>query len=175
MCKAVMISIRPKWCNLIASGKKIVEIRKTHPKVDTSFKVYIYETHGVIDTPWIDEDGHLDFHGRGMVVGEFVCDYIYEDEHGEYADVFEDSGCVPLAEQKEYAPNGILYGWHISELKMYDKPKRLSDFFAPCRREYCQDTCPQYKRNNCDLFHNGRHPLNVAPKSWCYVEELTDE
>lgn len=42
--KAVLISIKPKWCELIASGKKTVEIRKTKPKLETPFKVYIYCT-----------------------------------------------------------------------------------------------------------------------------------
>ena len=39
--KAVMISIQPKWCGLIASGKKIIEVRKTRPKLKVPFKCYI--------------------------------------------------------------------------------------------------------------------------------------
>ena len=42
--KAVLISIQPKWCELIASGKKTVEVRKTKPKIAPPFKVYIYCT-----------------------------------------------------------------------------------------------------------------------------------
>lgn len=42
--KAVLLSIRPKWCELIASGKKTAEVRKTKPKLDLPFKVYIYCT-----------------------------------------------------------------------------------------------------------------------------------
>ena len=42
--KSVLISIQPKWCELIANGKKTVEIRKTKPKIDTPFKAYIYCT-----------------------------------------------------------------------------------------------------------------------------------
>ena len=44
MSKAVMLSIRPKWCEKIASGEKTIEVRKTRPKLDTPFKVYIYCT-----------------------------------------------------------------------------------------------------------------------------------
>ena len=40
--KSVLISIKPKWCELIALGKKTVEIRKTKPKLKTPFKCYIY-------------------------------------------------------------------------------------------------------------------------------------
>lgn len=101
--KSVLISIQPKWCELIASGKKTVEVRKTRPKVDTPFKVYIYETQGrkypfnvkadtiakhdddrfldcVRGNPPIKEDknGTPYFsYGRMKVIGEFVCNEIY--------------------------------------------------------------------------------------------------
>lgn len=46
MSKAVLMSTQPKWCELIANGKKTVEVRKTRPKLKTPFKVYIYCTKG---------------------------------------------------------------------------------------------------------------------------------
>ena len=42
--KSVLISIQPKWCERIADGSKTIEVRKTKPKLDTPFKVYIYCT-----------------------------------------------------------------------------------------------------------------------------------
>ena len=42
--QGIMISIRPKWCELIANGKKTVEVRKTEPKLELPFKCYIYCT-----------------------------------------------------------------------------------------------------------------------------------
>lgn len=42
--KSVLISIQQKWCDLIASGEKTLEVRKTRPKLETPFKVYIYCT-----------------------------------------------------------------------------------------------------------------------------------
>lgn len=76
MSKAVMISIRPKWCEKIVNGEKTIEVRKTRPKLETPFKCYIYETQGRTDTPWVDKDGHMIFAGRGQVIGEFVCDCV---------------------------------------------------------------------------------------------------
>ncbi len=38
MSKAVMISIRPKWCEKIVNGEKTIEVRKTRPKLETPFK-----------------------------------------------------------------------------------------------------------------------------------------
>lgn len=107
--KAVLMSIQPKWCELIARGKKTVEVRKTKPKMDVPFKVYIYETQGrkysfgvKADTiAKHDDDRFLDCargnppikhdkkgtpyfsYGRMKVIGEFVCDYI--DEYTNYS------------------------------------------------------------------------------------------
>ena len=61
MSKAVLISIRPKWCEKIINGQKTIEVRKTRPKMDTPFKCYIYKC------------------GNGKVIGEFLCDEIIED------------------------------------------------------------------------------------------------
>ena len=85
MSKAVLISIRPKWVEKIASGEKTIEVRKTKPKLETPFKCYIYCT---MDHPYISVScGKLDklnyrtnTVGRcnGKVIGEFTCDRIYE-------------------------------------------------------------------------------------------------
>ena len=40
--KAVLISIKPKWCELIADGEKTIKVRKTKPKLKPPFKCYIY-------------------------------------------------------------------------------------------------------------------------------------
>lgn len=42
--KSVLISIKPRWCELIARGEKTIVIRKTKPRIDTPFKCYIYCT-----------------------------------------------------------------------------------------------------------------------------------
>ena len=52
MSKAVLISIRPGWCQKIMTGQKTVEVRKTRPKMDTPFKCYIYCTQSD-DMLWI--------------------------------------------------------------------------------------------------------------------------
>lgn len=78
------------------------------------------------------------------------------------------------------------YAWHIDDLKIYDKPKELSDFQKdldsddyPCNKgEYCD--YEYYDRsigcNACGIDFNGDHcmykQLTRAPQSWCYVEEL---
>lgn len=68
MGKAVMISIRPKWCQKIANGEKTIEIRKTRPRLETPFKCYIYCTQGGVAL------GMWGKHGK--VIGEFFCDKV---------------------------------------------------------------------------------------------------
>lgn len=87
MAKAVLISIRPKWCEKIISGEKTIEVRKNRPKLETPFKAYIYCTKGRPDRniPIYQERLMQDYlntgsmkslncpHGNGKVIGEFTC------------------------------------------------------------------------------------------------------
>lgn len=44
MNKAVMISIKPQYCELIAAGMKTIEVRKSKPQIQLPIKCYIYMT-----------------------------------------------------------------------------------------------------------------------------------
>jgi predicted transcriptional regulator len=171
--KSVLISIQPKWCELIASRKKTIEVRKTKPKLEVPFKVYIYETQGRTETPWIDEDGHEIFKGRGQVIGEFVCDSIdYVRNYGDAVDSYDCiASCLTAKEIIEYATdrNGnfvYTYGWHISDLVIYDKPRELSKFKKPCNRKNDCCTCDRYDY----IGHRCYDEITRPPQSWCYVE-----
>lgn len=119
----VIISIKPKWCNLILSGQKVDEIRKTKP--DTSglpLRVFIYMTNGggviaefsmrkcTYIQAWKDSDGekHLGntFGLQHCLTDEELFDYLYR-------------------EQKPGKPYPHGWAWHIDSLIVYDKPKRL--------------------------------------------------
>lgn len=190
--KSVLLSIKPKWCQLIASGKKTIEVRKTKPKIKTPFKCYIYETKGKTEIPtFIDEEGHEIYDGRGQVIGEFVCDEIKEvrvvsDYYSFYLQVngktdktineniIKDS-CLTISKLYDYLFPNKGYGWHISDLKIYDEPKELGEFRKPCiygeESERPCFTCDKsgYAPNmHIDCFNMVTRP----PQSWCYVEEL---
>ena len=176
MSKAVMISIRPKWCAKIIIGRKTMELRKSVPKLEVPFKCYIYCTSG---HPYISvKGGNLDRDtvrtntvGRcnGKVIGEFVCDYILQRCEMANADIAEQQSCVRREDiYFKYSEEGkhYIYGWHISELKIYDKPKKLSEFSHPF--ENCIDkVCDEFGCASCE---NGGH-IKRPPQSWCYVEE----
>lgn len=125
--KAILMSIQPKWCAKIANGEKTIEVRKTRPKIELPFKCYIYMT---LAKPYCYEfaGGGKMKAKNGKVIGEFVCDEIIIDTAGQFADRFYKEGKFTLDEQRKYGENKPLYGWHISELKIYDTPKELGEF-----------------------------------------------
>ena len=156
--KSVLISIQPKWCELIANGKKTVEVRKTRPKIDTPFKCYIYCTKNKrqylrkLGTSYqeIFITENRDILGKtekvksligdvttfwenggynGKVVGEFVCDAIITDKTFGHDALFKASACMSDADISAYCLNKEMYCWHIYDLVIYDKPKELSEFY----------------------------------------------
>ena len=163
-----MISIQPKWVEKIVSGEKTVEVRKTRPKCEVPFKCYIYETQGRTETPFVDEEGHHIFKGRGQVVAEFVCDKIVEFPHEPYDPAFyetADLSCVGIDGLSEYLGHKDYgYGWHITDLVVYDEPRELSEFEKPC--ESCD--IPFVYQPPC--VNCTKNKLTRPPQSWCYIE-----
>lgn len=232
--KAVLLSIRPKWCELIASGKKTIEMRKTRPKIPVPFKCYIYCTKPKMITKYVfkpedypeymrpektvfckvpDESSPFcsEANGNGKVIGEFVCDcvktypaddfvgaedfdgsIITEPKDGEFAYWIPEQGkmCLSYNEICTYGNGKPLYGWHISDLKIYDKPKELSEFTAADKKaiRQCKNREQSYYaftdtgyikngfycREKDDWCFGGckRKALTRPPQSWCYVEEV---
>ena len=172
MSKAVMLSIRPKWVEKIARGEKTIEVRKTRPKLDTSFRCYIYCTLPKYPhEDFIATDYPMpQFYGGGKVIGEFTCDRIYELAPLNHApDDVEKQACMTREEIVNYL-KGTGYGWHISDLRIYDQPREFTEFRQSCPNDlYCED-CAMYSNNN-GICNNGALPLRRPPQSWCYVEE----
>lgn len=71
--KSVLISIQPRWCELISAGKKTLGIRKTRPNMQPPFKCYIYCTKG---RPFLNIRNGQCPRTNGTVIGEFICCYI---------------------------------------------------------------------------------------------------
>lgn len=149
LIKSVLISIRPQWVDLIASGKKTLELRLSYPKLEMPFNVYIYRTAG---KGWRSSSS-LD----SKVVGEFTCDYIVRNCELENAEIAEQSSCVSRDEINRYGCGREVFGWHISNLKMYKEPKLLGEFY-------------KYKARPWEM-QNLSIKVKRAPQSWAYVEE----
>ena len=189
-------------------GKKTLEIRKNTPHLDFPFKCYIYESAGRTfrfgvraDTiAKYREERYLDLrrfgpnvisvngtpyfcYGRKKVVGEFTCDYILGQCQSANADIAEQQGFIKREKLIEYANGRALYGWHISDLVIYDEPKELSEFTkeGDCDAGPKCKKCPYFEKGNeaagleddCVApFDTTEHiPIIRPPQSWCYVEE----
>lgn len=202
--KAVMLAVQPKWVEKIANGQKTIEVRKTAPK-QVPFKAYIYCTknhraHALhlyitdgtgrqkfdITELWrsgkkvVEVNPHLpayrynSYLAEGKVIGEFVCD------SAEWMSMRDcDKACMTLKEAVDYSKGKKLYAWHISDLKIYDKPKELSEFYTI--DESGSDCCiacvyheTPLEEMPCRTCTGERRYLYRPPQSWQYVEELQE-
>ena len=194
--KSVLISIKPKWCELIANGKKTIEVRKTKPKCDTPFRCHIYCTKPKMITKYVFRpedypenmrpqkpvfcklpDASSPFcsvvNGNSKVIGEFICNKIdrlavcgYDNRNTELRRIDNNLTAYDLDYDylnkcqlspdnlKKYSNGSGLYGWYISDLVIYDKPKSIKEFYHYGAVRGAKVTRP--------------------PQSWCYAEELKE-
>jgi predicted transcriptional regulator len=210
MSKTVLISIRPEWCKKILDGEKTVEVRRTCPVHGTPFKAYIYCTRTASKEFILDDDNwdvsakkHGGWPGkRGHVIGEFACKKITGLTHvgetgswepaslyvmapGSYykpADELLKAACMSKETAEKYLKGRDGCGWHISDLKIYDKPRDLDEFSrfgfwgmngtGVCGNYGCKNyepsdsymIPPTCKINGCSIYR--------PPQSWCYVEDF---
>lgn len=224
--KCVLISIKPKWCELIANGEKTIEVRKTKPKLETPFKCYIYCTkpskkyqtvakHMVLNDDElfklpngeikygnsIELMGYDDYSENnflnGKVIGEFVCKettkiaYCGYDNRSIALNIVDDNLKIKKLDEgflyrcqlsfsdiEKYANGGEVYGWDISDLKIYEEPKELGKFYKVGMLSYDDWLYGIYNgnggaRSSYESYKNA-FKLSKAPRSWCYVEEVKE-
>ena len=199
--KAVMLSLHPQWCEKIFDREKTIEVRKTVPKLETPFKVYVYCTKGkpyLYKNPNSGElflDNNDGYHGgdyedrylTGKVIGSFVCDFIEEcipdfnPYSEEFFNYFFESGndCLTSKKINKYGEGRNLYGWHITDPKLFDKPRGLSEFRKPFPfSKHCFNceinenrATKGFNTEYCSACSCFKDHLTRPPQSWCYVEE----
>nr|DAW63654.1 MAG TPA: hypothetical protein [Caudoviricetes sp.] len=170
MSKAVMLSIQLRWCELIAAGEKTMEVRKTRPKLETPYKCYIYCTKGEPRLTYGKMSG-------GKVIGEFICDKIervdipYPAYQKKLDERYKKESCCTYYMLHRYCYHDDAFFWHISDLKIYDKPKEISEFKKHSRECYFDNLgMAMPKCSECTKCN-----LMRPPQSWNYVEEIRDE
>lgn len=194
--KAVMISIRPEWCEKIALGFKTIEVRKSKPKLETPFKCYIYCTKDKYGHLYRNDIGNCreempllyikhnatslvtKCYINGMVIGEFVCDaafpiHVFGNNSIRNWNFYNlADACIPYDDLAAYiGPDKTGYGWHISDLVIYDNPKELSEFYIWKKCNSCRKS--GYESTACGYDEDCKVPAIITspPQSWCYVEE----
>lgn len=184
---AVLISIRPRWCEKIFDGSKTIELRKTAPK-KTPFKAYVYETRGFERVGNDTLNCVIGGNGRGAVIGEFVCldvdtytkvgtgrgdmDYLRLDKDWYTHPIDYSALCLSKEELEAYGSGKLLYGWHITKAVRYDEPRPLTNFHRPCPNSLYCESCALYqvRAHAC-----GNYALQIErpPQSWMYAEDQT--
>ena len=150
----VMLSIKPEWAEKILSGKKTLEVRKNKPSSVKPFKVYLYVTKEKLYFECFGANGKP--LPQGKVVGEFFCDYAeyfsvpYPAYAHELPQWIIEKSCIGYYALHKYSipSNGALYGWHVRNVKEYDEPLELNDFFS-----------------------SKVETMKRPPQSWCYCKK----
>lgn len=171
MSKAVLMSIKPQYCEMIFRGEKTIEIRKRAPKLKPPFKVYVYCTNDPYKTLM---DGSRPL--NGFVIGEFECREIspicFEaSDPAQLKPLFVPGTGLTDVEIMDYLGNGVPgYGLHISRPRFYLKPKGLSRFIRPCKNGLICEECNEF---SAIIGHCRDRNIQITrpPQSWCYVEE----
>lgn len=197
--KAILMSIHPQWCEKIFNGEKTIEVRKTRPKLEPPFEVYVYCTRSRLHLYKSPNNGEVfldringymgddyDRYLTGKVIGTFVCDEVEEFTIGGLrSDDIERQACLSYSELINYfyngkEPDGEMakwgYGWHITEPKLLDKPRYVWSFMPWCEK-YFSSNDPLKECCDCEkalideegVFFGCR--IFSPPQSWCYVEE----
>lgn len=222
--KAVMKSVSPQICEKITSGNCTLLVSKTAPKCDAPFKGYIYCTKAKSQWRYSDYEGAYQnsegdiVYAQRRVIGEFICDEIiewqYDKGHQYYVGYPDDCTSyfpylmrhseatgLRCSEIEKFGKGKTLYGWNLSDLKIYDTPKTLGEFYK-CGAgtieelfdvdglcQYCSET--NYGEHSCSSSPNGmiccegrwcdeayeayleeNFAITRAPKSYMYVTEL---
>lgn len=95
--KEILLSLHPEYWDLIKSGKKTFEIRKTKPQnLFYPFRVIVYVTGGI------------------GVVGKFDCDMTITTIRPEQF-AGDGNSCLTEEELREYAAGKPICGWHVKE------------------------------------------------------------
>lgn len=176
MSKSILQSIKPQYCELIASGIKEYELRKTKPNIPTPFKVHIYETKDkkFINMAVYEPNNNIKFeHAPGKVIAKYICDEMVEWTEDMRPPVPLSELGLSYRQIREYGGDKPLYLWHISHLKIYDKPKELSRFYKPCGIQNCIGC--RFWFDDGENFGCKTKPMRQLirpPQSWCYVEEV---
>ena len=198
--REILISVNPQWCEPIFEKigcktdgtpiyKKEIEVRKTKPELETPYKAFIYCTKGqpllktidnafFIDKSYKNNDNlyGLYEHVNGKVIGEFVCDEITVAECGNYVVLPKSKTMVDELDLLNYADEKTLYGWHISNLVAYDKPKELSEFKKAGFLTEEDWLAALYPNTHCHYeAWAKKFEITKPPQSWCYVERQGDK
>lgn len=197
--KAVLLALHPQWVKeIFVTKRKKIDVRKTAPNLETPFKVYVYQTKHKGGKAIVSEVLNS-VYGGGKVIGSFVCDRIdeFDSEWSEWAyacaptdipcampmsegtaiEICKEKACLTHEDIIDYFGDEEwrAYFWHITEPKLFEKPRELWEFYAPCRKgkETADESC-----KGCPYAFKGAvtgeiicdNVITRPPQSFCYID-----
>lgn len=183
--KSIITSVSPYLCEKIASGDCKILVKKSTPK-EVPFKAYIYCCKAKSQGRYSNYEGAYEnskgeiVYAQQHIIGEFICDKVYnidylpkeyEGNPSQFSEFICNNSCLSFEQIMEYKRGKTLYGWHITDLKLYDKPKKLNEFNHPCSYAGLCFSCDRTKLTNkgdrvCEAL------ITSSPRSWQYVENI---
>ena len=178
----VLYSIRPKWVEKILNKEKKWEIRKDCPsRLKPPFTVLIYCTRAKSKWRYWNYEGAYEnskgevVYAQQHIIGEFTCDkiekivftgnrYLIADKDEAYTNKVANESCLDFDDLVNYLGDKGGYALHISDLKIYDEPKKLSEFSKVCPYYDDCENC-KHKSENCKEWREIKRP----PESWGYI------
>lgn len=124
----------------------------------------------------------------GLFINEDKVDYTSWEKNENVEELLKKS-CLNANDVHKYAKTGKLedldygyfYAWHIDDLKIFQKPMELTDFYKNnweyLSEQYCEDHNCRFAHENSVLGDDGYCPIdecprlrvNKPPQSWQYV------
>lgn len=184
----ILASLKPYYYYLIGERKKTIEIRKSDLK-NLPQDVLFYMSKDEKSFEKIPKEFQEKYRKHFGKVGiEFTCDKAicldyypqdYTGMPGKFSEMICKESCLSYNEIMAYKKEKLAYGWHISDLKIYDKPKELSEFNNPCPIENrnCENCIKYGKPYTWDFDEKSgkifcTRRVTRPPQSYMFVEEV---
>lgn len=186
----ILASLKPYYYYLIGEKKKDIEVRKSALK-NLPQDIVFYMSKDEKSFAKIPKEFQEKYRKHFGKVGiKVVCDKVIRTcgwrlrgdtqqcaKRTPEEEIFPRSACLSIDEIVGYAggENREVCGWHLSDLKIYAKPKDLSGLRAPCTRKQCASWCKDMKLDeHVNCINKNKRYLTRPPQSYMRVEELGD-
>lgn len=172
----ILASLKPYYYYLIGERKKTIEVRKTALKnlpQDIAFYMSKDEK-SFAKIPKEFQEKYREHFGKVGIraVVDNMDVYAYDCCDG--VDIDDDMLLETMIDREYiniYAKGKPLYGWHLDNVAIYDKPKELSEFRISCNRKNLCYSCNRFTGKPWDICNNS---ITRPPQSYMFVEEVEE-
>ena len=188
----ILASLKPYYYYLIGEKKKNIEVRKSALK-NLPQDIVFYMSKDEKSFAKIPKEFQKKYRKHfGKVGMKIVCDKVIRTcgwrlrgdtqqcaKRTRLEEIFPHFACLTIDEIVKYVggENREVCGWVITDLKIYDKPKELSEFYRPCSYSGICYSCERFRPNgtpNDKPYDFCDGTITRPPQSYMRVEELKE-